>query len=302
VLGLGRADRQDVYRVGGGSHLAHLRAMKPWTRARWGSTLIRLDPRHGTFLALERRILQGWRRGRTLRYLCNARRVRDEIIADYGVPPERIDVLHNPVDTARFRPGRWLGTRSETRRALGLPEETYVLLFAGSGFERKGLDTAIRAVAASGGQARLLVAGGGDQAPYRALARDLRIEGRVVFVGRRPDIERIYAASDAFLLPTRYDAFANATTEALAMGLPAITTGMNGASEVITEGREGFIVPIPDDVENFGLAVKRLAAPALRAEMAEWARKRAEMLCPSAYAGGVVKVLEAAIAMRGGGA
>ncbi len=166
VLGLARVPHQDVFRVGGGSHKAHLLATKPWTATRAGSALIRLSPRHAALLAMERRILEGWREGRTLRYLCNARHVRDEIIADYGVPLDRIDVLHNPVNTERFDPERWRSARGEARRSLGVPEGAYTLLFAGSGFHRKGLDAALLAMAGAPRGAWLIVAGAVPTAPW----------------------------------------------------------------------------------------------------------------------------------------
>ncbi|OGP84132.1 MAG: hypothetical protein A2Y95_02630 [Deltaproteobacteria bacterium RBG_13_65_10] len=300
VLGLARVPHQDVFRVGGGSHKAHLLATKPWTATRAGSALIRLSPRHAALLAMERRILEGWREGRTLRYLCNARHVRDEIIADYGVPLDRIDVLHNPVNTERFDPERWRSARGEARRSLGVPEGAYTLLFAGSGFHRKGLDAALRAMAGAPRGAWLIVAGADDPGSYRAMARQLGVAGRVVFSGLRADIERMYAAADAFLFPTRYDAFSNATLEALAMGLPAITTQRNGASEVITHGREGFVVDDPSDTAGLAQALERLADPGLRMEMGQWARRRAQTLAPAPHAEAVIKLLEAAIVMRGG--
>src|SRR3990172_3193228 len=173
VLGLTRTPRQDVYRVGAGSHWAHLRSTKPWTANPAGAALIRLNPRHAAFLAMDRRIMNGWRTGKTLRYLCNSRKVREEIIAEYGVPPDRIDVLHNPVDLARFDPDRERPAREETRRALGVPAGETVALFSGSGWHRKGLDAAIRAVAASRSRPRLVVAGGDKPGPYRRLAESL---------------------------------------------------------------------------------------------------------------------------------
>jgi UDP-glucose:(heptosyl)LPS alpha-1,3-glucosyltransferase len=293
VLGLARTARQDVYRVGGGSHQAWLRALRgagAW-RSAW-------NPRHAAILAMERRIFSGWRTGETRRYLCNAARVRDEIVADYGVPAERIDVLHNPVDLARFDPDRERPRRAGARRAHGVPEGAYLLLFVGSGFRRKGLDTAIRALARAREPAWLLVAGGGNTAPYRALARDEAVADRVVFAGRVADVAALYAAGDALLAPTRYDPFSNAALEALAMGLPVVTTAANGASEVISEGREGFVAARSDDVDALARAIERLADPALRAGMGAWARKRVETLSPAAHVEALVPILRRAAAER----
>ncbi|MDP3937227.1 MAG: glycosyltransferase family 4 protein [Deltaproteobacteria bacterium] len=298
VLGLARTPHQDVYREGAGAYDTLLRATSAGTGAGRGS-LSRLNPRHAAQLAMEKRIFSAWRTGATRRYLFNSNRVRDEILARYDVPPDRIDVLHNPVDAARFDPARHRGRRDEVRASLGIPDEAYTLIFSGSGFRRKGLDLAVTAAARARSRPWLLVAGKGGPGPYRALAEREGAGDRVIFAGARPDIEALYAASDALLAPTRYDAFSNATAEALAMGLPAITTRMNGASEVITEGREGFVVEKSDDTAALAAAVDRLAERGLREQMGRQARARAELLSPRAHADGLVKVFEAALAMGG---
>ena len=292
VLGLARTARQDVYRVGAGSHRAHLRAMKGD-----GARAARWNPRHAALLAMDRRIFRGWRTGQTLRYLCNSERVREEIVADYGVPRDRIDVLYNPVDLAQFDPGRMRPERAEARRAL-VPADAFLLLFVGSGFQRKGLDTAIRALARAREPAWLLVAGSGDAGPYRSLARDSGVADRVIFAGRVADVAAIYAAGDALLAPTRYDPFSNATLEALAMGLPVVTTAANGASEVIAEGREGFVAARADDEDALARAINALADPALRAGMGGCARKRAESLSPAAHVEALIPILRRAVAER----
>jgi UDP-glucose:(heptosyl)LPS alpha-1,3-glucosyltransferase len=230
---------------------------------------------------MDRWIFHGWRTGRTLRYLCNSRKVREEIVAGYGVPPERIDVLHNPVDPLRFDRSSALLAREETRRGLGIPGDATVALFSGSGWHRKGLDSAIRAVASSRSRPWLVVAGSDDPGAYARLARSLGIADRVVFAGLRGDIERVYAAADLLLAPTRYDAFSNATAEALAMGLPVITTETNGAAELIAQGREGFVVGRADGPRWPGLDPRRRGPARMgpgAAAGATFARSHAEAL------------------------
>ncbi len=303
VLGLARTVRQDVYREGAGAYGALLRARSRDGRWRSGEVLARMNLRHAAQITMERRIFAAWRRNETRRYLFNSRRVRDEILDLHDVPPERMDVLHNPVDTARFDPLRWRPRREETRRAMGVPGEAYTVLFSGSGFNRKGLDLAVAAVARSSAEPWLVVAGRGDTGPYRSQAERLGAASRVVFVGLRSDIEAVYGACDALLAPTRYDAFSNATIEGLAMALPVITTVMNGASEIVTEGREGYVVDDAEDTAALARALDRLANDKEREELGRRARIRAEALNPRAHADGVVKVLEAAVMMGepGGG-
>jgi UDP-glucose:(heptosyl)LPS alpha-1,3-glucosyltransferase len=99
-----------------------------------------------------------------------------------------------------------------------------VVLFVGSGFERKGLAHLLRAMALAGGKARLWVIGKGDKGPYLRLAEKLGLSSRVTFWGPHQDVRSFYAAADLFAFPTLYDPFPTAAMEALAAGLPVITT------------------------------------------------------------------------------
>ncbi len=127
------------------------------------------------------------------------------------------------------------------REALGLKSEDIAVLFAGSGWERKGLRYAIHALEESGKDMRLLVAGRGDQRKFKS--------ARVQFLGVVEDMAALYGAVDIFLLPTIYDPFSNACLEALAAGLPVITTRANGFFEIIETGLHGTVI---DDPQNMG--------------------------------------------------
>src|SRR5205809_7725215 len=144
--------------------------------------------------------------------------VKNEIIDLYGYPADRIELIRNgvPVDKFRFDPG----LREKGREDLKLKPDQIALLFAGSGWERKGLLFAIEAMQlCKNRNMRLLVAGRGNQRSYKSK--------RVEFLGEVLDLARIYAAADIFILPTLYDPFSNACLEALACGLPVITTRAN---------------------------------------------------------------------------
>src|SRR3972149_3184408 len=108
---------------------------------------------------------------------------------------------------------------------------------------------------------KLLVAGKGNPQAYLALAERLGMKGRLSFVGVWPRIEELYAISDVFVLPTIYDPFANACLEAMASGLPVITTASNGASELIVDGCHGFILSDPTDHHGLGARILDLADP-----------------------------------------
>jgi UDP-glucose:(heptosyl)LPS alpha-1,3-glucosyltransferase len=235
---------QDVYRAGEGCHRAYLDALPPRGRRR--------AVYHRLLLALERRVF-----ARTPQVVAISRRGAAEIARIYAVAPERLSVVYNGVDLARFHPGNRERQRAAARAELGIRGEAWTMLFAGSGFERKGLATAIDGFAALGDRAsRLLVVGKGDPEPYRRRAARLDANARIVWLGARPDVERWYAAADALVLPTRYEPFGNVHLEALASGLPVITTTAAGGAEVVDADR-GAVVP-PDDVAALTEALRRL--------------------------------------------
>ncbi len=235
-LALGRVPGLDVYRAGGGCHASYLDTVPGW---RWSL-------RHHRELALDRAVVLGARR-----VVANAPMPGRQLVQRYGLDPERLAVIPNGVDTARFRPDAQ--ARASLRRELGLEGDRALLLFLGAGFERKGLATAIRASARIEGAC--LVALGGDRStgPYRRLASELGCDLRLV--GARPDPERWLAAADAMLLPTRYDSAANAVLEAMAAGTPPVTSGANGSAAFLPEPWQ--VVQDPQDAAGFAAASRR---------------------------------------------
>ncbi len=279
VVSFARTRHQDVYRAGGGSHADYLEGRHAAASARWR----RLTPRHAVLLAHERGVF----RDATQLVVCGSDLVRRQIRARYGLADARLPLLRNGVDLERFHP-RCRSSRARLREQLGAGSDC-VWLFAGSGFPRKGLDTALRALAAGGGGASLWVAGRDDPRPWRARARALGVGERVRFLGFRADLRDLYAAADALLLPTRYDAFANACLEAAAAGLPVVTSGADGASEVIGDG--GAVVPDPEDAAGFARALEALRDPGERARRGEAARATAERFGWEAHVAGLRALL-----------
>ena len=223
---------QDVYRAGEGCHRAYLEIVAE-ARPRRGY--------HRMLLALERRLFR-----MTPQVVAISRHGAKEIAALYAVPPARLSVIYNGVDLVRFHPDNRARHRAATRAEAGVAAEAFTIVFAGSGFERKGLATAIQALAALGDrQSRLLVLGKGDRGPWADLARRQEVADRVVWLGPRPDIDRWYAAADVVALPTRYEPFGNVHLEALASGIPVVTTTRAGGAEAITPW-SGAVVE-PDD-------------------------------------------------------
>ena len=145
--------------------------------------------------------------------------------------------------------------------------------FVGSEWERKGLESAIRALSLAPDWT-LVIAGGGEQARYRRLAESVGVGESVRWLGVTRDVQLLYQLADAFLLPSSYEAFSIATLEAAASGLPMLVTPVNGARELIEDGQNGFL--IGREPEEIAERLNHLAAdPALRERLGKAARESA---------------------------
>jgi UDP-glucose:(heptosyl)LPS alpha-1,3-glucosyltransferase len=258
VFSMERVEACDVYRAGDGVHAAWLERRARY-EPRWRSFFRRFSRKHAALCALEKAM---FRADGVRLVIANSELVKREILERYDYPAERICVIHNGAPPPPA-PREQAAMREATRREFGLGADEYVLLFAGSGWERKGLRFAIDATnRATGCRPILLVAGHGRQ-------RGLPASERVRFLGPVRGLARHLAAADAFILPTIYDPFSNACLEALAAGLPVITTRANGFAEILSEG-EGSVVEQPDDIEALFRAIKQWAC----AERREEARPR----------------------------
>lgn len=192
----------------------------------------------------------------------------------HGVAPARIVEVPNGIDTARFTPEAAAALRGDARGALGIARDATMLLMLAGNFRLKGVHHAIAAVArcrADMPGAVLVVAGDGPIPEFEALARRAGVADRVRFLGRRDDVLALLGAADVFVHPTAHDACSLATLEAMATGLPVITTRRNGAADGMADGREGFVLPAPD-ARGVADALRRLRDPALRAGMGAAAR------------------------------
>lgn len=234
VVGFGKTLGQDVYRAGGGCHRAWL--AHKWGRERplWAA----LHPLHREILAIEDRIY-GDPAGPHI--ICNSRLVQRELEQFYPAVVDRCTVVYNGVDGRLFHPDRRPEARRKVRRALGISESQRLLLFVGHDARRKGLDLALtawqRLPPAVRDGLRLVVVG------KAAASLSMREDG-ILPIGISSDMPTLYAASDLLLFPTRYDAFSNVVLEAMASGIPVLTTDANGAAEVVQEDVNGWIVPL----------------------------------------------------------
>lgn len=228
-----------IYRAGDGVHATWLdlrsraRAVSPW--------LTFVSPWHRYTLAAEAAM---FRHPDLRAVICNSRMVRDDIAARFGTPDEKLHVIYNGVDLEHFHPRLRAEHRAATRASLGIDAATPVILFVGSGFERKGIPALLPALARMERRDAVLLVVGRDrkERDMQALAARLDIAGRVRFLGPQKDVRPFYGAADCFALPTLYDPMPNAALEALACGLPVVTSTDCGAAELIQPGTNGAVV------------------------------------------------------------
>jgi len=263
VHSFSRTRHQDVFHAGCGCHAAYMRH----TYGALGARLRRASPRHAVLLELERQVFRDERQ--TLQ--CVSEMVKGEIQARFGVPDERLEVIEYGVDCERFHPDRYKGRATLLRRALG-SKDARVWLFAGSGWRRKGLDTALTALSLCEDRgAHLWVAGLDATAPWRALAERLGVLDRVRFVGARPDLEVFYAAADGLLFPSRYDAFGLVCLEAAATSRAVLTSRATGAAGLVADA--GSVVGDAADAASFARQMERLSEPLVRDRLAARGRE-----------------------------
>jgi UDP-glucose:(heptosyl)LPS alpha-1,3-glucosyltransferase len=251
LFSLERVLRCDCYRAGDGVHarwLERRRAHEPVWRDRFRFT----NRKHQEIQHLEEVLL---RQRKTREVITNSNLVKQEIIGTFNYPAEQISVIRNGLPEAHFR--KRPGTRQECRSRWNLSGNEIAVLFAGSGWFRKGLHYALGAMAGIKDlRVRLLVAGEGK--------RPWSVPSNVRFLGPVSDMHFLYGASDIFVLPTIYDPFSNACLEAASFGLPVITTAANGFAEIMRPGIHGEVIADAKNVPALRAAIEKWLDPHLR--------------------------------------
>jgi len=265
----------DVVRPGGGVHLEYIAQIiksypSPAMRT-LASVTKRLSPKELLNHYIERRL----HADPSLRcVIANSDLVRKHLLKHYPELEGRVEVVYNGTDCDRFSPA--LRThRSQVRRDLGIPEEAVVGAFVSFDLRRKGLPTVLRSLSILKGKPvqgdAYAVVVGWRRRWAETLARKLGVQDRVRFVGaREPD--PYYGASDLLVLPSYFDPCANVTLEALACGLPVLTSVHNGAYELLTPGRDGFYVRDSSDAAQLAEFMQYFMDPQKLAEASRAAR------------------------------
>ncbi len=302
VLGFGNTIYMNVYQSHGGVHRF--------------STLRKVYSERNSFLRLLKRMLialspkdkaRQWiesapfRMEPRPRIIAISEMVRDDMASFYGINGEKIELIYNGIDTERYNIGLRERLRGPIREHLGLQEGDIAFLFISYDLRKKGIGPLIEATAqlkkSDTGRFKLVVVG---EAPYRVLTKriaQLGLEETAIFTGPTKSPEQYYANCDVLVLPTYYDACSLVVMEAMACGLPAITTTANGAAGIITHGKDGYIIAHPPNSHELAYvmevcfskkALRRMSKEAsLTGQRYSLERNHAEMLRVFNEVGGV---------------
>jgi len=209
--------------------------------------------------------------------VCEAARQAE--IANAGGRPDKVFTIYNGVDLTEFAPAT-PATRAAARTALGVPNAALLLGCVGRLHPQKGIATLLDALALlrdNYPQLHLCLIGTGElHDSLQAQTHSLGLEGMVTFTGVRTDVPRLLAALDVFVLPSLWEGMPNVLLEAMAAGLPIVSTAVGGTPEVIVEGVTGLLVP-PGEPTALATALRSLIEnPALRLQFGQAGRARAE--------------------------
>ncbi|MFQ5686788.1 MAG: glycosyltransferase family 4 protein [Candidatus Scalindua sp.] len=204
--------------------------------------------------------------------------IKNDIIKYHDIDPQKIKVVYNGVDLQRFTPDNKNKYRKVIREKLSLGEDL-VILYISNNFRLKGLLTLIKALGElkkSRNDFKALIVGRGRDASYRKIAKKLNCLENLIFLGYVNEIEKYYAVSDIYVHPTFYDSCSLVVTESLASGLPVITTRYDGASGVIDNGIEGFVMEDPADYVSLAEKISLFFNDEFRDKASIAAREKAE--------------------------
>jgi UDP-glucose:(heptosyl)LPS alpha-1,3-glucosyltransferase len=261
IQGVGRTLAMNIFNPHGGVEKAYLRQefSSITNRVYYVYRFLRryLSPQHYVKVWVQRR---QYVNDKVKKIIAISRMVKEDIIRYYGVPEEKITVVFNCVDLDRFHPKNREIFRKVKRTELGIDESTLLLLFAGNNYRLKGLEPLLHALIHLrrwflNQPFHLLIVGRGRIGRYLRMARRLGVSDFTLFLGPVKEMEQYYAASDIYVHPTFYDSCSLTVLEALASGLPVITSRFNGAADVIVSNKGGKILENPADVEELAESI-----------------------------------------------
>jgi UDP-glucose:(heptosyl)LPS alpha-1,3-glucosyltransferase len=284
---------QDVYRAGDGCHREWLlQRKKNFSLPK--KILLACSPFHQLILGLEKKQVLD---PELKKIIAISEMVRQDLLRHYPIPENKIQVVYNGVPLERFHPDNKAQYRASIRDQLKVSDREVMILFVGSGWERKGLKFLLQSLThLQFDNWRLVIIGKGKRTWFLQHA-DRRFHDKINFLNPVDEIEQYYAAADMFVLPSIYEPFGNAYLEALATGLPVIASGKSGAAEIIDPGTNGLVVADPTDPKEIAKQMNCLRGDQVRGEMGRQARILAEKFSPEKNVREMLRIYEEVVSV-----
>lgn len=224
---LDRITCADIYRAGDGVHKEFLKTKKR-----------KLNPLNLVYLYLEKKCFEN-----SKKIIANSKMIKKQIIDIYNIPPSKIAVVYNGIN---IQNNSYEKAYTKLSHEFNLEKDKKILLFVGSGFERKGAKEFIEILSKlkTENYHAFIIGKEKKLNDYKQLAKTLNINKRITFTGPRTDVNHFYTISDIFLFPTSYEPFSNVVLEAMSFNNAVFTTKQNGAHEILDEN---YILETPQD-------------------------------------------------------
>ncbi|MDD7983422.1 glycosyltransferase family 4 protein [Lentisphaera marina] len=235
-----------------------------------------ISPKHIMAAKIERDIFTD----KNVKFIAISEMVKSHMKEFYHIDDSQIELVYNGVDVERFQPSSDLEKKA-AKKQLSLDEDKIIFSLVAHNFKLKGLREIISVVEhlhKKKDNFLVVVAGKGKKKAYEALIKSKGLESYFLFLGAVDNPELVYQASDVYLQPTWYDPCSLVVLEAMAAGVPVISTSFNGASEMIDSGENGYVITRPDSLDEFEFAMERLFDTDHRKVLGEKARQRVEPL------------------------
>lgn len=296
----------DVYQPRGGTipeTLERNRAMRP-DRARRGlkRAMQELNVKTRILGDLERQLLT---RQPPPMVIAISQYVADQLQRHYAFDPARVRLIFNGVDPDTTPAAERREQRADIRRQYGLADDDYLLLAMAHNFRLKGVGPLIEALArcrsAPERRTVAIIVGRGNPSGFAGLVAQRGVQDRVIFAGSSQRPDAFLHAADVLVHPTYYDPCSRVVLEALAAGLPVVTTRYNGAAERVVDGRQGYVIDSPDDVNALADRIERLADPGHRKSCAEQASEAVASITMRHHAERVLELYEDILRDRSAG-
>ncbi|HEX2579008.1 MAG TPA: glycosyltransferase family 4 protein [Rhabdochlamydiaceae bacterium] len=253
VFSMDRATFQTHHRAGNGVHAAYL-ALRSQKEGFLKKFSFKLNPLHRVMLKLEKATFED---PHLKGIIVNSHYVKNQVLQFYATDPAKIHVVHNGVEWLEMENDFNLSFshKEKIAKELGLDPKVFQFLFVGHNFHRKGVSLLLKALSSLPRNFHLSVVGTDKNlSAYQKQAAELGLAKNVTFFYSQSDTRPFYQVTDALVIPSHYDPFANVTVEALAMGLFVVSSDNNGGHEVLTP--DSGITVDPFDLKRFAAALE----------------------------------------------